>query len=45
MLGAPEARAQQLNDKLMNKPYADLRKWNLGFSVGLHTQDLNFTHN
>ncbi|MCM1293485.1 MAG: PorT family protein [Bacteroides sp.] len=36
---------QQLNDKLMNRPYADNRKWHLGFSVGLHTQDLNFTHN
>ena len=39
------ADAQSLNDKLMNRPYADLRRWHLGFSVGLHTQDLNFTHN
>ncbi len=37
--------AQRLNDKLMNRPYADLRKWHLGFSVGVHTQDLKFTHN
>lgn len=37
--------AQHLNDKLMNRPYADLRRWHLGFSVGLHTQDLSFTHN
>ncbi len=37
--------AQNLNDKLMNRPYADLRRWHLGFSVGLHTQDLTFTHN
>lgn len=36
---------QNLNDKLMNRPYADLRRWHLGFSVGLHTQDLTFTHN
>lgn len=39
------ADAQSLNDKLMNRPYADLRRWHLGFSVGLHTQDLSFTHN
>lgn len=36
---------QQLNDKLLNRPYADLRRWHLGFSVGLHTQDIRFTHN
>lgn len=38
------ASAQALNDKLLNRPYADMRRWHLGFSVGLHTQDLNFTH-
>lgn len=32
-------------DKLMNRPYADLKRWHLGFSVGFHVQDLNFTHN
>ena len=32
-------------DKLLNRPYADLKKWHLGFSVGFHVQDLNFTHN
>ena len=32
-------------DKLMNRPYADLKKWHLGFSIGMHVQDLNFTHN
>lgn len=37
--------AQKLNDKLNNRPYADMRKWHLGFSVGLHTQDITFTHN
>lgn len=37
--------AQQLNDKLLNRPYADLRRWHLGFSVGIHTQDIKFTHN
>ena len=39
------AQGQQLNNKLMNRPYADLRRWHLGFSVGLHTQSLNITHN
>lgn len=37
--------AQQRNDKLLNRPYADLRRWHLGFSVGMHTLDLSFTHN
>ncbi|MCM1448703.1 MAG: PorT family protein [Clostridiales bacterium] len=37
--------AKQLNDKVENRPYADLRPWHLGFSVGLHTQDLTFAHN
>lgn len=37
--------AQRLNDKLLNRPYADMRKWHLGFSVGTHTQDMKFTHN
>ena len=38
-------QARDFNDKLMNRPYADLRRWHLGFSVGVHTQDLNFTNN
>lgn len=37
--------AQQRNDKLLNRPYADLRRWHLGFSVGMHTLDFSFTHN
>lgn len=32
-------------DKLLNRPYADLKRWHLGFSVGMHVQDLSFTHN
>lgn len=32
-------------DKIQNRPYADLKRWHLGFSVGFHVQDLNFTHN
>lgn len=39
------ASAQKLNNKLNNRPYADMRRWHLGFSVGVHTQDLHFTHN
>lgn len=39
------AHADRLNDKLQNRPYADLRPWHLGFSVGVHTQDLSFSHN
>lgn len=35
----------QRNDKLHNRPYADLRRWHLGFSVGLHVQGIQFTHN
>ena len=36
---------QQRNDKVLNRPYADLRRWHLGFSVGINTLDLQFTHN
>ena len=31
--------------KPMNQPYVDMRWYNFGFSIGMHTQDLNFTHN
>lgn len=41
----PGATARKLNDKVLNRPYADNRAWHLGFSVGLHTQDIAFTHN
>lgn len=41
----PVCQAQHFNDKLQNRPYADLRRWHLGFSVGVHTQDIRFTHN
>jgi len=39
------ASAKQFNDKLLNRPYADLRRWHLGFSVGMHTENIKFTHN
>jgi hypothetical protein len=32
-------------DKVLNRQYADLKRWHLGFSVGTHVQDLSFTHN
>lgn len=40
-----QAARHDFNDKLLNRPYADLRRWHLGFSVGLHTQDIAFAHN
>lgn len=40
-----DANGARLNDKLNNRPYADLRRWHLGFSIGVHTQDVTFTHN
>lgn len=40
----PSAAAKP-GDKLLNRPYADLKLWHLGFSVGAHVQDLSFTHN
>lgn len=40
-----QCRAVKPDDKLQNRPYADLKPWHLGFSVGFHVQDLSFTHN
>lgn len=42
--GVFSASAQR-NDKLYNRPYADQKRWHLGFSVGGFFQDFNFTHN
>ena len=33
------------NDKILNRPYTDMRRWHLGFSIGMQTQNLAFTHN
>lgn len=33
------------NDKILNRPYADLKRLHFGFSVGLTFQDLNITNN
>lgn len=38
------AAGNYLNDKVLNRPYADLRPWHLGFSVGTHVQDISFAH-
>lgn len=45
MSGSGSMSAQRLNDKVLNRPYADMRRWHLGLAVGLHTQDISFTHN
>lgn len=37
--------SRTFNDKLQNRPYADNRRWHLGFSVGAFTSDLRLTHN
>ncbi len=42
---AQTTTARTFNDKVLNRPYADMRRWHLGFSIGLHTEDLKFTHN
>lgn len=45
LLGLCSTISAKPTDKLMNRPYADLKLWHLGFSVGFHVQDLSFTHN
>lgn len=45
LCAAPGAIAQRLNDKVLNRPYADNRRWHLGFSVGTFVDGLRFTHN
>lgn len=42
---APGAHAERLNDKVLNRPYSDNRRWHLGLSVGLNTMDFSFHHN
>jgi len=42
---APSVKADRLNDKVLNRPYSDMRRWHLGFSVGLNTLDFSFHHN
>lgn len=45
MMILPATVFAQRNDKILNRPYADQKLWHLGFSVGMHLQDLKFTHN
>lgn len=45
LLPCVAADAQKRNDRLLNRPYADMKRLHLGFSVGMHLQDLKFTHN
>lgn len=42
---AAQTATAQRNDFVGNRLYADQKQWHLGFSVGLHFQDLKFTHN
>lgn len=43
VVAAPKNRNR--NDKLLNRPFADMKPLHLGFSIGTHFQDLKFTHN
>lgn len=46
LLAAPAAgAANRLNDKVLNRPYADMRRFHLGFSIGLNTFGMSFHHN
>jgi hypothetical protein len=45
IVAATPASARRLNDKVDNLPYADMRRWHLGFSIGGHVDDLRFAHN
>jgi hypothetical protein len=45
MLTAMPASAKKLNDKVLNRPYADMRFFHLGFSVGLNTFGMSLHHN
>ena len=44
IVSCTQAFAQD-NNRILNRPYADNRLMHLGFSVGMHFQDLQFTHN
>lgn len=45
LIAVAPVNARDFNDKLMNRPYVDLRRWHLGFSIGAHAEDIRFTHN
>lgn len=44
IISGSKANAQR-NDWVYNRPYADMKRWHLGFSVGTHFEDMKFTHN
>ncbi|MDE6540859.1 MAG: PorT family protein [Muribaculaceae bacterium] len=44
-MSAAGVSARDFNDKLMNRPYADSRRVHLGFSIGVHSEDLQLKHN
>ena len=43
-VSVPVLRAQD-NDKILNRPYADMKRLHYGFSVGFHNQSLGMTRN
>ena len=45
LLTAAGAAFARPKDKVENRPYADMKRWHLGFSVGMSLQDFKFTHN
>jgi len=45
LFGATFPAMARPGDKILNRPYADSRRWHLGFSVGAYASDLRFTHN
>lgn len=45
LLTAAGAAFARPKDKVENRPYADMKRWHLGFSVGMSFQDFKFTHN
>lgn len=44
LLSSVIAMAQD-NNKILNRPYADMKLLHFGFSIGAHTQDIQFTNN
>lgn len=45
LAGAAMPAMARRNDFVGNRLYADQKRWHLGFSIGMHFQDLKFTHN
>ena len=45
LVGGAAPMLARPGDKILNRQYADQKRWHLGFSVGTHFQNLDFTHN